>query len=111
MLTSIGSGVEPTTIRLRAVRLHHYAIEATLGLDLFFIDTGQSGTVDQKVNRAIESTKITIVYCGSENGQMTFHLLDLGCLDLFHLNPWKVSEQIDVLIPKRHQAEPYHRRF
>ena len=30
MLTSIRLGIEPTTIRLWATRLHHYAIEATM---------------------------------------------------------------------------------
>ena len=30
MLTSIGSCIEPKTIRLWVIRLHHYAIEATL---------------------------------------------------------------------------------
>lgn len=78
--------------------LYSYFLNVTdaLDLDQFFTGTDQSGTVDQKVNRAIEKYK---------NHDSIFRInkwtKNVRFFGFTHVDPWEVFERIDALDPKK----------
>ena len=71
-------------------------ITNTLYLDRIFTDTDQNGTVDEKVNQAIEKYKSHDSILRIEEQTKISHPLEFT-----HVNPWEISEQINALNDKK----------
>ena len=96
ILVENGEILQEETRAAESLNSYFLNITDTLGLDPFFIDTVQNGTVDQIVNQATEKYK-------NHDRILRIKEKTKSCPSFgsTHVTPWEISEQIDTLNTKK----------